>query len=104
PILLGDKEKINKIIADNKIQLGDVTIINPLEENEIRARYGEEFYKKRQRKGVTLYEANKLMRDRNHFAPMMVELGDADAMISGLTKNYPSTIKPALQILGKEEG
>jgi len=46
----------------------------------------------------------KLMRDRNHFAPMMVELGEADAMISGLTKNYPSTIKPALQILGKEEG
>jgi malate dehydrogenase (oxaloacetate-decarboxylating)(NADP+) len=59
---------------------------------------------KRQRKGITLYEARKLMRDRNHFAPMMVEMGEADAMISGLTKNYPSTIKPALQILGKEEG
>lgn len=104
PILLGDKEKINAIIAENKIDLGDVTIINPIEENETRARYGEVFYQKRQRKGTTLYEATKLMRDRNHFAPMMVELGEADAMISGLTKNYPSTIRPALQILGKEEG
>ncbi len=104
PILLGNKEKINAIIAENKIDLGDVTIINPVEEHETRARYAEVFYKKRQRKGITLYEAEKSMRDRNHFAPMMVELGEADAMISGLTKNYPSTIRPALQILGKEEG
>jgi malate dehydrogenase (oxaloacetate-decarboxylating)(NADP+) len=104
PILLGNKEKINALIDENKIDLGDVTIIDPIEENTTRARYGEVFYKKRQRKGVTIYEATKLMRDRNHFAPMMVELGEADAMISGLTKNYPSTIKPALQILGKEEG
>jgi len=104
PILLGNKEKINALIEENKIDLGDVTIIDPIEENTIRARYGEVFYKKRQRKGVTIYQATKLMRDRNHFAPMMVELGEADAMISGLTKNYPSTIRPALQILGKEEG
>ena len=104
PILLGNKEKINALIEENKIDLGDVTIIDPIEENKIRARYGEVFYKKRQRKGVTIYQATKLMRDRNHFAPMMVELGEADAMISGLTKNYPSTIRPALQILGKEEG
>ncbi len=104
PILLGNKEKINAIIAENKIDLGDVTIINPIEEHETRARYGEVFYQKRKRKGVTHYEAEKSMRDRNHFAPMMVELGEADAMISGLTKNYPSTIRPALQILGKEEG
>lgn len=104
PILLGDRDKINRIIQENNIKLGDVVIINPLEEEEKRAKYAELFYLKRQRKGVTFYEANKLMRDRNHFAPMMVELGEADAMISGLTKNYPSTIKPALQILGKEEG
>jgi malate dehydrogenase (oxaloacetate-decarboxylating)(NADP+) len=104
PILLGNKEKIKAIIAENKIDLGDVTIINPIEEHETRARYAEVFYQKRKRKGVTHYEAEKSMRDRNHFAPMMVELGEADAMISGLTKNYPSTIRPALQILGKEEG
>ncbi|MBP9688555.1 MAG: NADP-dependent malic enzyme, partial [Bacteroidia bacterium] len=104
PILLGNKEKINKIIAENNIKLDDVTIINPIEEDETRAKYGEVLYEKRKRKGLTLYEAVKLMRDRNHFAPMMVELGEADAMISGLTKNYPNTIRPALQILGKEEG
>jgi malate dehydrogenase (oxaloacetate-decarboxylating)(NADP+) len=84
--------------------LEDVTIIDPLEEHAKREAFAEIFYKRRQRKGLTLYEANKLMRDRNHFAPMMVEQGEADAMISGLTKNYPSTVKPALQILGKEEG
>lgn len=104
PILLGDKDKINALMVENNIQLDGVTIINPIEEHETRAKYGEVFYQKRQRKGVTLYEANKAMRDRTHFAPMMVEMGDADAMISGLTKNYPSTIRPALQILGKQEG
>jgi malate dehydrogenase (oxaloacetate-decarboxylating)(NADP+) len=104
PILLGDKNKIEQIIRENNIRISDVPIINPLEEEEKRNVYAEEFFRKRQRKGITLHEAKKLMRDRNHFAPMMVELGEADAMISGLTKNYPSTIKPALQILGKEEG
>ena len=104
PILLGDKKKINKIIDENGIQLGDVTIINPLEEIETLNRYGEKLYNLRQRKGITLHEAVKLMCDRNYFAPMMVELGEADAMISGLTKNYPKTIVPALHILGREDG
>ncbi len=62
------------------------------------------FFRKRQRKGLTLYEARKLMRDRNYYGSMMVETGEADALISGLTRNYPSTVRPALQILGKEEG
>ncbi|MBY0245921.1 MAG: NADP-dependent malic enzyme, partial [Sphingobacteriaceae bacterium] len=67
-------------------------------------KFGEALFEKRQRKGITLYEANKLMRDRNYFGASMVEFGEADAMISGLTKNYASTIKPALQIIGTEEG
>ncbi len=104
PILLGNKEKIETIIRENKINLGGVQIIDPLMEDEKRTAYAKLFFERRQRKGITLYEANKLMRDRNHYAPMMVDLGEADAMISGLTKNYASTIKPALQILGKEEG
>ena len=62
------------------------------------------FYDKRQRKGFNFYEAKKIMRDRNYFGCMMVETGDADAMISGLSKNYPDTIRPALQIIGLEEG
>ena len=104
PILLGNREKIETIIAENKIKLDGVQIIDPIVEHEKREAFAEIFYTKRQRKGATLYEANKLMRDRNHFAPMMVDQGDADAMISGLTKNYPTSIKPALQILGKEDG
>jgi malate dehydrogenase (oxaloacetate-decarboxylating)(NADP+) len=104
PILLGNKEIILKLIADNNINLDGVTIINPIEEVEKMNAYAEWFYKKRQRRGITLYEAKKMMRDRHYFAPMMVEFGEADAVISGLTKNYPTTIKPALQIFGKQEG
>jgi malate dehydrogenase (oxaloacetate-decarboxylating)(NADP+) len=104
PILLGNKEKINAIITENNIKLDGVQIIDPLEEHAKREAYANIFYLRRQRKGLTLHEAGKLMRDRNHYAPMMIDQGEADAMISGLTKNYPSTVKPALQILGKEDG
>ncbi len=104
PILLGNKEKINQIIAENNIHLPGVKIIDPREEEEKMNAYAEWFFNKRKRRGVTLYEAKKMMRDRHYFAPMMVEFGEADAVISGLTKNYPSTIKPALQIFGKQEG
>jgi len=104
PILLGKKEKILQIMEENNIKLDDVKIIDPMEEESKRNEFAEWFCKKRQRKGITLYEAKKLMRDRHYFAPMMVEFGEADAVISGLTKNYASTIKPALQIFGKQEG
>lgn len=104
PILLGNKEKIYSIITENHIRLENVSIIDPMEDEAKRVNFGEKFFEKRQRKGITLHEAKKLMRDRNYFAPMMVEMGEADAMISGLTKNYPTSIKPALQILGKEDG
>jgi malate dehydrogenase (oxaloacetate-decarboxylating)(NADP+) len=104
PILLGNKMAIQQIIIENNISLEGVDIIDPMEHEEKRNEYAEWFYKKRQRRGITLYEAKKLMRDRHYFAPMMVEFGEADAVISGLTKNYPSTIKPALQIFGKQDG
>ncbi len=103
PILLGNRERILSIIEEHKIKIGDVTIIDPMEDELRRNSFAEVFFAKRQRSGITLYEAKKLMRDRQYFAPMMVEMGEADAMISGLTKNYPSTIRPALQIFGKEE-
>jgi malate dehydrogenase (oxaloacetate-decarboxylating)(NADP+) len=66
--------------------------------------YGEVFFHKRQRRGVNYYEGFKKMKDRTHFGCMMVEMGDADAMISGLSRNYPETIRPAIQIIGTEEG
>jgi malate dehydrogenase (oxaloacetate-decarboxylating)(NADP+) len=104
PILLGNKEKIEHIIQENNLELGDVQILDPLMEENKRKEFGEILYSKRQRKGMTLYEATRSMRDRNYFGTMMVESGQADAIISGLTKNYSHTIKPALEVIGKEEG
>lgn len=103
PILLGDRERINTIIAENGLDLEGVSIINPLEDTKICTQYAEFLYKKRQRRGVTLYEAKKLMRDRNYYGAAMVQFGDADALISGLTKDYGTTIKPALQVIGIQD-
>jgi len=104
PILLGDQEKISQIMLENELELEGVLIINPLEDLNTCNKYAEFLYKKRQRRGVTLFEAKKLMRDRNYFGAAMVQFGEADALISGLTKEYGSTIKPALQVIGIEEG
>lgn len=106
PILLGEPDKINMIAEQNNIDLTDIPIIDPRnDENEAkREYYADLFFKKRQRRGVNKYESLKLMKDRNHFGCMMVETGDADAMLSGLTKNYAQAIRPALQIIGTEEG
>lgn len=106
PILLGDEIKIKKIAQANGIELEGIPIIDPKSDEMAskRAEYGELFFKKRQRKGFNFYEAKKIMRDRNYYGCMMVETGDADAMISGLSKNYPDTIRPALHIIGLEEG
>jgi malate dehydrogenase (oxaloacetate-decarboxylating)(NADP+) len=104
PILLGNKNVIEKIIEENALELDGVEIIDSFEEPERMNKYAEALYQKRQRRGVTLFEATKLLRDRNYFGAFMVEFGEADAMISGLTKNYATTIKPALQVIGTEEG
>jgi malate dehydrogenase (oxaloacetate-decarboxylating)(NADP+) len=104
PILLGDKEKISQIMLENELELEGVLIINPLEDLNTCNKYAELLYKKRQRRGVTLFESKKLMRDRNYFGAAMVQFAEADALISGLTKEYGSTIKPALQVIGIEEG
>jgi malate dehydrogenase (oxaloacetate-decarboxylating)(NADP+) len=105
PILLGDVEKIKKLIADNNLDLSDIPIIDPraVEEEERRVHFGDIFFKKRQRRGVTVYEARKLMTERNHYGAMMVETGAADALISGLTRKYADPIRPALQIIGVQE-
>ena len=104
PILLGNKTAINIIMLENELELDGVTIIDPLEELEKRSEFAEYLYKKRQRRGITLFEAKKLMKDRNYYGAAMVQFGEADALISGLTKDYPSTIKPALQVIGIENG
>lgn len=106
PILLGDPIKIKAIAEEHNIDLTDIPIIDSRSDEQEAKRdfYGELFFKKRQRKGFNHYESIKIMKDRNHFGCMMVETGDADAMLSGLTKNYAEAIRPALQIIGTEEG
>jgi malate dehydrogenase (oxaloacetate-decarboxylating)(NADP+) len=105
PILLGNVDRIKQIMLENDLHLGDVQIIDPRQDTGERAcKYAEYLFKKRQRRGITLYEAKKLMRDRNYYGTCMVHFGDADALISGLTKNYVSIVKPALQIIGTEPG
>lgn len=104
PILLGNKKEIEQLIIDHQLDLGECTIIYPREEKEMVERYAEVLYKKRQRKGITYHDCVRLMQDRNYFGAMMVELGDADALVSGLTKDYPKTILPSLQIIGTAEG
>ncbi len=104
PILLGNRQTILKLIEENALDLLNVPIIDPFEEPDRMERYGKILYEKRKRKGMTPYEGQKLMRDRNYFGAMMVELEEADALISGLTKDYPKTILPALHVIGVKQG
>ena len=105
PFLLGDPKKIRQIADANSIDITDLPITDTRSEEseEKRNYYASLFFAKRQRKGLNYYESKKAMIDRNYFGCMMVETGDADAMISGLTRNYPETIRPALQIIGTED-
>jgi malate dehydrogenase (oxaloacetate-decarboxylating)(NADP+) len=106
PILLGDEKKIQGIAASNGIDLEGLPIFDPRsDEFEDRRRFfGEMLFQKRQRKGINKYESTKIMKDRNYFGCMLVESGEADAMISGLTRNYADAIRPAIHIIGTEEG
>lgn len=109
PILLGNREVIEQMLADNKIDLPNVEIIDPYvpatqADKERSARYSEEFFLRRQRQGYNKAEAQKVIRRRNYFGSMMVDMGDADAMIGGMSRNYPDTVRPALQTIGRKEG
>ena len=106
PILLGEFDKINKLAKEYKLDIRHIQTIDPAgkEQEKLIMEFAESFFEKRQRKGVTLYDAKQKMRDRNHFGAMMVEKGMADAMISGITRHYSTPIRPALQIIGMQEG
>ncbi len=105
PILLGIEKRIVSVADEFAFDLSGCEIMDARSEDteELRASFGKMFFDKRKRKGLTLYEATKLMRERNYFASGMLESGMADAAISGLTRNYPDTIRPALQVLGKDK-
>lgn len=106
PILLGNEEKIKAMAEENGVDLGGLPVFDPRSDalEEKRNQFGDLFFAKRNRKGFNVHESRKIMKDRNHFGAMMVECGEADAMISGLTKNYPDTIRPAIQVIGMEDG
>ena len=105
PILLGKKKKIANLIEQYQLDLDNVEIIDPRSEKEENRRneFAALLYEKRQRRGMTLVEAQHEMRERNYFGATMVETGQADALISGLTRNYPDTIRPALQMIGVDK-
>jgi malate dehydrogenase (oxaloacetate-decarboxylating)(NADP+) len=105
PILLGNKE----IILELKEELGfhaDVPIIDPKisEEENRRNKFAKTYWKSRQRRGISLLDSQKLMRERNYFAAMMVNEGEADALLTGHSRSYPSVVKPILQLIDKASG
>lgn len=105
PILLGKVKKIEALIAEYNLDLTDIPIIDPRSssQNERKNQYAQLLFDKRKRKGITFSEARDLMRSRNYFGSAMVEFGEADALISGLTRNYGNTIRPALQVIGTDD-
>jgi len=105
PILLGRKQKIIDLIEEFSIEFENLIIIDPkaISQEKKRDEYGDILWEKRKRKGLTQFEARKLMRERNYFGSMMVENGEADALISGISRNYRTTIKPALEVIGKQD-
>lgn len=105
PILLGNQE----IIRELKVEIGfdaDVEIIDPktAEEDKRRKKYAKAFWKSRQRRGVTLLDAEKWMRERNYFGLMMVNSGEADTMVTGYSRSYPTVVKPVMELIEKAPG
>ncbi len=105
PILLGNVE----IIQELKEEIGfeaDLKIIDPKskDENKTREKYAQYFWKTRQRRGTSLLDAQKWMRERNYFASMMVNAGDADCMVTGYSRSYPNVVKPVMELIAKQQG
>jgi len=104
PILVGDRRKIEQKLDDLNLEL-EVAIFDP-SDSELTEEYAQELYRLRQRKGLTLSDSRRIMlrKSRAHFGTMMVHMGQADAYLGGIDTNYPDTIRPALEVLGKQEG
>jgi len=105
PILLGRKEVIRDLMKSIDFN-EEVTILDPksMEERDIKNQYADLYWQDQKRKGLTEYEAKSVMRERNYFASMMVKNGDADAMLSGYSRNYAAVVKPVMNIIGKAKG
>ncbi|HLG99038.1 MAG TPA: NADP-dependent malic enzyme [Bryobacteraceae bacterium] len=103
PILLGREAVVRAGMAHLHFEESSATIVDPVHSTQL-GRYADELYRLRQRKGVTRSEAGELILNRNYFASIMVSLGDADALVSGLTMHYPETIRPGLEVIPLREG
>ncbi len=105
PILLGNKEIIHELMDEINFE-ADVPIIDPKsdEEKERRNKFAKVYWEKRQRNGITLLDAQKWMRERNYFAAMMVNEGEADALVTGYSRSYPTVVKPMIELIGKQKG
>ena len=105
PILLGKVKKVQAVIDEYKLDIGDIPIIDPRSSSQDvkKNKYANFLYEKRKRSGVTYPDARNMMRSRNYFGSAMVEFGEADALISGLTRNYRDTIRPALHVIGTDD-
>jgi malate dehydrogenase (oxaloacetate-decarboxylating)(NADP+) len=103
PILLGKEAVIRERMASLRLSLDSVVIVDPRHSTEL-GRYAEELYRLRQRKGITRKEAEELVRQHNYFGSMMVSMGDADALVGGISMHYPETIRPGLEVIPLREG
>jgi len=106
PILLGRKDIIEELMKEIDFDPSGVTIIDPKSDEEIprKNKYAKKYWERKSRKGITLYAAQRVMRERNYFAAMMVNEGDADALLSGYSRSFPSVVKPMLDLVGLAKG
>ncbi|MEW7293078.1 NADP-dependent malic enzyme [Aquimarina sp. 2304DJ70-9] len=106
PILLGRKDIILELMKEIDFDPKGVDIIDPKadEECERKNHYAKKYWEDNKRKGITLYDAERLLRERNYFAAMMVNEGDADALLSGYSRSYPTVVKPMLDLIGLAKG
>ncbi len=106
PILLGNEQKIKRFIKEHDLEINGIEIIDPSSDKETgrREQFANRLHQKRQRDGITYKTALGKMYNKNYFAPMLVENGFADAMVSGLTNNYPLSLRPAIEVIGRKKG
>ncbi len=102
PIVLGNETEVRKVAAEGDIDLTGIEIVHPHSSPNYE-KYVKEFFRLRHKKGVTLDDAKFIMRNPNYFGAMMVHMGDCDAFLAGVTQQYPETIRPALEIIGKRD-
>ena len=103
PVLLGNPDKIRALADELELNLEGIRLVDHTNNDRLSA-YVEAYWQRRNRRGVTREEAARIMRGRNYFAAMMVATGDADGFVSGIARSYPETIRPALEIIGTQEG